>query len=93
MFIFERERERESRREAERERNTESETGSRLRAVSTEPDPGLKLTDHEIMNWAKVGRLTEWASQAPLLLSHIMGEEIETQEVQFLAKIIQQTIK
>ena len=28
---------------------TESETGSRLRAVSTEPDAGLKVTNHEIM--------------------------------------------
>ena len=34
---------------AERGGDTESETGSRLRAVSTEPDMGLELTDHEIM--------------------------------------------
>ena len=34
---------------AEREGDTESETGSRLRAVSTEPDVGLKLMDREIM--------------------------------------------
>ena len=34
---------------AEREGDTESETGSRLRAVSTEPDEGLELTDREIM--------------------------------------------
>ena len=33
---------------AEREGGTESETGSRLRAVSTEPDVGLKVTDGEI---------------------------------------------
>ena len=33
----------------EREGNTESETGSRLRAVSTEPDAGLELMDSEIM--------------------------------------------
>ena len=32
-----------------RERGTESEAGSRLRAVSTEPDVGLELTNHEIM--------------------------------------------
>ena len=32
---------------AEREGDTESEAGSRLRAVSTEPDAGLELTrDH-----------------------------------------------
>ena len=35
--------------EREREGDTESEAGSRLRAVSTEPDAGLELTDHEIM--------------------------------------------
>ena len=32
----------------EREKDTESETGSRLQAVSTEPDVGLELTDREI---------------------------------------------
>ena len=34
---------------AEREGDTEFEASSRLRAVSTEPDSGLKLTDCEIM--------------------------------------------
>ena len=34
---------------AEREGDTECETGSRLPAVSTEPDAGLKLMDHDIM--------------------------------------------
>ena len=34
---------------AEREGDTESERGSRLQAVSTEPDAGLELTDQEIM--------------------------------------------
>ena len=50
---------------AEREGDTESETGSRLWAVSTEPDTGLELTDREIMTWAEVGHLTNWATQAP----------------------------
>ena len=56
--------------EGQRERekgDTESEGGSRLWAVSTEPPVGLELTDHEIMTWAEVGRLTDWATQAPLL--------------------------
>ena len=35
--------------EAEREGDTESEAGSRLRAVSTEPDVGLKLMNREVM--------------------------------------------
>ena len=34
---------------AEREGDTESEAGSRLRAVSTEPDVGLKPTNHKIV--------------------------------------------
>ena len=34
---------------SEREGDTESETGSRLRAVSTEHDAGLELTDPEIV--------------------------------------------
>ena len=33
---------------AEREGDTESKAGSRLRAVGTEPDAGLELTDHKI---------------------------------------------
>ena len=34
---------------AEREGDTEPEAGSRLQAVSTEPDAGLELTNCEIM--------------------------------------------
>ena len=34
---------------AERDGDTESEAGSRLRAVSTEPDAGLEPMNHEIM--------------------------------------------
>ena len=44
---------------AEREGDTESETGSRLRAVSQEPDVGLELTNCEIMMLAKVGHSTD----------------------------------
>ena len=44
---------------AEREGDTESETGSRLRAVCTEPDAGLEPTDHEIMTRAEVGHSTD----------------------------------
>ena len=46
-FIFERQSV--SRGGEEREGDTESEAGSRLRAVSTEPNAGLELTNHEIM--------------------------------------------
>ena len=51
--------------EGQREGDTESETGSRLWAVSTEPDTGVELTDLEIVTWAEVGGLTDWATQAP----------------------------
>ena len=50
---------------AERQGDTESEAGSRLQAVSTEPDAGLKPTSRKIMTWAEVRRSTDWATQAP----------------------------
>ena len=52
--------------EGQREPETESEAGCRLWAVSTEPDTGLEPTNREIMTWAEVGRLNDWATQAPL---------------------------
>ena len=39
---------------AEREGDTESEAGSRLPAVSTEPNAGLELTNYKIGTRAKV---------------------------------------
>ena len=61
LFLRERERERESenRGGTEREGDAESEAGSRLRAVSTEPDAGLEPTNREIMTCAEVGRPTD----------------------------------
>ena len=44
LFIFERETDRMQLEEEQRERETGSEAASRLQAVSTEPDMGLKLT-------------------------------------------------
>ena len=49
----------------ERDWERESEAGFRLWAVSTEPDVGLEPTNHEIMTWAEVGCLTDWATQTP----------------------------
>ena len=54
-----------SREGAERKGDTESEAGSRLWAVSPEPNAGLNLTDREIITWAEIGRLTDWATHAP----------------------------
>ena len=56
MFIFERETERQRDRETEtecewgrsREGDTDSKAGSRLRAVSTEPDAGLELISPQV---------------------------------------------
>ena len=55
MFIYFGGRERQSMNGGgtEREGDTESETGSRLRAISPEPDAGLELTDREISTWLK----------------------------------------
>ena len=44
---------------AEREDDTESEAGRRAL------NAGLELTNSEIMTWAEVGHLTDWATQAP----------------------------
>ena len=58
-------------RETEEEwgRGTERETQNQKQApgseLSTEPNTGLKPTDCEIMTWAQVGCLTDWATQAP----------------------------
>ena len=63
LFIFERERERERESEQgkdrEREGDTEPEAGSRLPAVSREPDMGLELRNREIMTRAKDTQPTE----------------------------------
>ena len=63
LFLRESETEHEWGRGWEREGDTESEAGSRLWAVSTEPDARLEPTVHEIMTWAEVG--SDWATQEP----------------------------
>ena len=67
MFIL-RERARMSGGGAEREGDTESKAGSRLRAISTEPNVGLKPTNSKMMTWAQVGHSTDWATQVPLFI-------------------------
>ena len=44
--------------------------GRRLQALSCQhgANAGLKPVNHEIMTWAEVGLLTNWATQAPLKL-------------------------
>ena len=70
MFIYFWQRERETEHELGRGRERgihRIRAGSRLWAISTEPDLGLELTDLEIMTWAKVGWLSDWATQVPLI--------------------------
>ena len=64
LFIFERTWAGEGQRERESQ-NPKQAPGSRLRAHSTEPDMELELMNLKIMTWAEVGRLTDWATQAP----------------------------
>ena len=66
-----------SREGAEREMETQNPKqapGSGL--ISTEPDVGLELMSCEIMTWAEVGCLTDWANQAPLLWYIILEQPI-----------------
>ena len=67
---------------ADREGDTESKAGSRLWAVSTEPDMGLKPMNHEIVTWAEGGHLTNWATQEPLFC-FIFGTLIVGLEIKF----------
>ena len=68
MFIYFWERQNTSWGGAERAGDTESIAGFRLWALSREPEAVLEVTNLEIMTWAEVGRLTDWATQVPLVL-------------------------
>ena len=67
MFIYFLERERQSVSGGGAERDTQSEAGSRLWAVSTEPDEGPELTNQKIVTWAEVRGLSDGATQVPLI--------------------------
>ena len=69
IYFWETERDRVHVGEGQREREIQYEAGSRLWAVSTEPEVGPEPTNSEIMTWAEVGHLTDWATQAPLALT------------------------
>ena len=59
----------------EKEIQNLKQAGSRLWAVSPEPNTGLKLTNPEIMIWAEVRRLTDWATQLPPVKSSLSGRD------------------
>ena len=65
IFLFIIERQKETAHEHGKGRDIESEAGSRLWVVSTEPNAGLEPIEHEIMTWAEVSHLTDWATQVP----------------------------
>ena len=66
MFIFEREKDRVwVGKGRDREGDTKSEAGSRLWALSTEPNAGHEPTNCKIMTWAEVGCSIDWATQGP----------------------------
>ena len=54
--------------EGQREKETQNlkQAPGSEQEFSTEPDAGLKPTNCDIMTWAEVGHLTNWATQAPL---------------------------
>ena len=54
IYFWDRERQSMNGGVSEREGDTESETGSRLWAISPEPDTGLELPDREIVTWLKL---------------------------------------
>ena len=74
IYFWNRERQSMNRGGAEREGDTESEAGSRLWAVSTEPDVGLEPTNCEITPWAGATCLTDWATQ---VLPHSLVKNME----------------
>ena len=74
LLLRDRETQSVSRGGVERGGDIESEVGSRLWAVSTEPDAALKLTNCEIMTWAKVRRSTDRATQVPLKFQERHGK-------------------
>ena len=59
LFLREGQRQRVTGGGAERVEDTECKAGSRLRAVSTEPDAGLELMNREIVTRTEVGRLAD----------------------------------
>ena len=62
---------------AEQEREPQNPKQAPGWAISTEANVGLEPMNCEIMTWAKVGRSTDWAAQAPLLFLKVEAEVID----------------
>ena len=75
IYFWDRERERQHECGRKREGDKESKAGSSLWTVITEPNAGLKLMKGEIMTWADVRPLTDWATKDSLRIiqeAHIL---------------------
>ena len=79
MFIYFWETEAEQQKRG-RERDTHTQNPKQAPGVSTEPDAGPELTNHEIVSRAEVGRLTDWATQALLSLFYLKTRKQLRQE-------------
>ena len=66
VYLFLRQRETEHEWGKVREKETQNLKQSPGSQLSAQNLAGLELTDREIMTWAEVGGLAEWATQAPL---------------------------
>ena len=78
LFIFERET------AGEGQRRRAQRIWSGLCADSREPDAGLELTNCEMVTWAEVGGLTDWAFQVPQQCTHLWDDWTD-EEVKSLA--------
>ena len=76
---------------AEREGDTESETGSRLRAISPEPDAGLELSDREIVTWMKSDAQPTEPPRRPCTRS-LNGSFTHNTTVQYYTLIVWKTV-
>ena len=70
--------------EGQREGDTESETGSRLRAVSTEPDAGLQthgLRDHDLSRSWPLNRLSHPGAPGQYVKTQVNHEVIMLRDI------------
>ena len=75
VYFWEKKRECEWGRSWEREtQNPKQAPVSKLSSVGTEPDAGPEPTNRKIMTLAKVGRLSDWATQVPHEMDYVKRE-------------------
>ena len=72
--------------EEQRERETQNPKQAPRSELSAQSPIRLELTNLEIMTWTKVGRLTDWATQAPLTSTVLMHFRNWGQETNYCNK-------